>query len=119
MEHPTTTLIDLECSICGERHDAGRVQTVCRACGRALLARYDLDAAAPAFRRRAYRDRPPDMWRYGEVLPIGDRSAVVTLDVCPEGGATIAALRHLLDDGLLDGDERVVVFNCGSGLKYR
>ncbi len=37
----------------------------------------------------------------------------------PEGGATIAALRHLLADGRLDRDERVVVFNCGSGLKYR
>ena len=41
------------------------------------------------------------------------------IDFCPEGGATIAALRHLLVDGLLDRDERVVVFNCGSGLKYR
>ncbi len=45
--------------------------------------------------------------------------ALEGVDVCPEGGATIAALRHLLDGGLLDRDETVVVFNCGSGLKYR
>ncbi len=68
MNEPTaTTLLDLECSICGERHDAARIQTTCRVCGRALLACYDLDAAAPAFRRREYRDRPPSMWRYAEV----------------------------------------------------
>ena len=79
MKKSTSTLIDLECSICGERHDAGQVQTVCRACGRALLARYDLDAAAPAFRRGEYRRRPPDMWRYAEVLPIRDPAAIVTL----------------------------------------
>jgi threonine synthase len=37
---------------------------------------------------------------------------------CPEGAATHAALRRLVDDGWVDGDERVVLFNTGSGLKY-
>ncbi len=36
----------------------------------------------------------------------------------PEGGATAAALRRLLDRGLLRPDEEVVLFNTGSGLKY-
>jgi len=36
----------------------------------------------------------------------------------PEGGATVAAARRLLDRGWLRGDERVVLFNTGSGLKY-
>ncbi|HEX6939752.1 MAG TPA: threonine synthase [Longimicrobiales bacterium] len=36
----------------------------------------------------------------------------------PEGGATAAALRPLLDRGLLRPDEEVVLFNTGSGLKY-
>jgi threonine synthase len=34
-----------------------------------------------------------------------------------EGAATYAALPHLLRSGFLNGDERVVLFNTGSGLK--
>ncbi len=37
---------------------------------------------------------------------------------CPEGGATVAALRRLRQDGTLRADERVVIFNTGTGLKY-
>ncbi len=37
---------------------------------------------------------------------------------CPEGAATLAALRRLVEDGQVDRDERVVLFNTGSGLKY-
>ena len=36
----------------------------------------------------------------------------------PEGAATFAALAHLRSSGFLAGDERVVLFNTGSGLKY-
>ena len=38
--------------------------------------------------------------------------------ICPEGAATLAAVRRLRADGWLAGDERVVVLNTGSGLKY-
>ena len=36
----------------------------------------------------------------------------------PEGGATLAALLKLKEQGLVDKDERVVLFNTGSGYKY-
>ncbi|MCA1797982.1 MAG: threonine synthase [Xanthomonadaceae bacterium] len=36
----------------------------------------------------------------------------------PEGGAALAALYRLLDEGLVDRDERIVLFNTGSGYKY-
>jgi threonine synthase len=36
----------------------------------------------------------------------------------PEGGATLAAARKLLAGGWIREDERVVLFNTGSGLKY-
>ena len=36
----------------------------------------------------------------------------------PEGAATLVAARHLLASGWLHKDERVVLFNTGSGLKY-
>lgn len=37
---------------------------------------------------------------------------------CPEGAATLAAAIRLREQGLLDADERVVLFNTGAGLKY-
>ena len=40
------------------------------------------------------------------------------LFVCPEGAATFAALKYLIDDGKVDKDEKVVLFNTGSGIKY-
>ena len=36
----------------------------------------------------------------------------------PEGAATVAGLRHLVQSGWIRPDERVVLFNTGSGLKY-
>ncbi|MEX2561793.1 MAG: threonine synthase [Nitriliruptoraceae bacterium] len=38
--------------------------------------------------------------------------------LCPEGAATVAGLDALMAGGLIEPDERVVLFNCGSGLKY-
>jgi threonine synthase len=37
---------------------------------------------------------------------------------CPEGGATLAALRRLRANGAVEDGARVVLFNTGSGLKY-
>jgi len=37
---------------------------------------------------------------------------------CPEGGATLAAVEALLDDGWIEPHERVVLFNTATGLKY-
>jgi threonine synthase len=36
-----------------------------------------------------------------------------------EGAATVAALLHLVEQGWLSADERILVFNTGSGLKHR
>ncbi len=36
----------------------------------------------------------------------------------PEGGATMAAYRQAMADGRVRKDERVVLFNCATGLKY-
>jgi len=41
------------------------------------------------------------------------------IDVCPEGGAAWAALDKLRQDGFVDPSDTVVVFNTGTGLKYR
>ncbi len=46
-------------------------------------------------------------------------AAATGVDVCPEGGAAWAATRRLRQSGWIAEGERVVVFNTGTGLKYR
>ena len=40
------------------------------------------------------------------------------LMLCPEGGATLAAAKRARERGLIGPDDRVVLFNCATGLKY-
>ena len=63
----------------------------------------------------------------GRALGVGDPAILNAVDacakkdgllLCPEGGATLAAYRQALRDGEVDEDERVVLFNCATGLKY-
>jgi threonine synthase len=46
-------------------------------------------------------------------------SALTGVDVCPEGGAAWAAVEALRERGWIRPSERVVMFNTGTGLKYR
>jgi len=54
-----------------------------------------------------------EMLRYARVM--GSRSGVFP---APEGAACLAAQAHLLEGGWIGKDEKVVLFNTGSGLKY-
>ena len=38
--------------------------------------------------------------------------------MCPEGAATYVAYRKALDDGRITATDRVVLYNCATGLKY-
>lgn len=40
------------------------------------------------------------------------------LFVCPEGGAAVSGIRQLVEQGWIDKEEQVILFNTGSGLKY-
>lgn len=75
----STTYLGLQCSICGHEHCKDQPQTFCTECGRALLARYDLQAAKSAFMEGTFRQRAGNMWRYLEVLPVDDVDEIVTL----------------------------------------
>ena len=75
MNDPTdnpSTLSHLECGLCGERHDADRLWNLCAKCGKPLLARYDLAAAAAMVGPAALACREATMWRYRELLPVRD-----------------------------------------------
>ena len=79
MAHWRSFLGHLECTACGLRHDADRLQTVCTACGKVLFARYDLDGARRAVRPSDFACRRWDMWRYWELLPVRDAANVISL----------------------------------------
>ncbi|MBX3498593.1 MAG: threonine synthase [Alphaproteobacteria bacterium] len=44
-----------------------------------IVVRYDLEAAAKAVSKDALKDRPQDMWRFRELLPVTEDRNVVTL----------------------------------------
>ena len=44
--------------------------------------------------------------------------ALEGLLLCPEGAATYAAYRRALEEGRIETSDRVMLFNCGNGLKY-
>ena len=72
-------ITELECTYCHETYSADEPHRVCDECGKVLYARYDLDGAARALDRAALRDRPANMWRYFEVMPVRDEENVITL----------------------------------------
>ena len=73
-----SALSHLECSRTWERYDADVVQGLSKA-GAPLLARYDLDEVRATVTPEDISRRPPDLWRYHEVLPVRDHNHVVTL----------------------------------------
>ena len=73
-------LTELRCSSCGRGHEPGRLHNVCEACGKPLLAGYDLAAAGAALTTSVLAQRPDaSLWRYREVLPVRDPAHVVSL----------------------------------------
>ncbi|HTK55862.1 MAG TPA: pyridoxal-phosphate dependent enzyme, partial [Gemmatimonadales bacterium] len=48
-----------------------------------------------------------------------EHSKLEGIDLSPEGGASLAALAHLLAARQVDPEERVVAFNTGAGWLYR
>ncbi|HEY8884303.1 MAG TPA: threonine synthase, partial [Chloroflexota bacterium] len=65
-------LSHLECSACGEIGAADEIHNVCPACGKVLLARYDLERARAVLPREALNGRVASLWRYAELLPVRD-----------------------------------------------
>lgn len=57
-------------------------------------------------------------WSVRTLVLAGDRWHIPGPHAAPEGAATFAALAPLVASGFLGGDERVVLFNTGTGLKY-
>ena len=74
-----STLTHLECGYCGARYDHDQLINLCPECGKPLLARYDLEAAAKTLTKDALRGRESSLWRYEEVLPVQNDWAMLRL----------------------------------------
>jgi threonine synthase len=82
----------IECTVCGQRHEAGRLLTVCQVCGQMLAVRYDLPRVAAAVSKETLQSRPPGMYRFRELLPLAAGEEPVTLG---EGGTPLLELPRL------------------------
>src|SRR3954465_2981908 len=91
----------LECSLTGERYEAGEVHNLSRA-GKPLLVRYDLEAAAKTLTRASLAARQPGMWKWRELLPLPEGAEPVSLG---EGETPIVALPNTGGPDLLVKDE--------------
>src|SRR5262245_56650084 len=98
-----TFVSHLESALDGTRFEAGQVHSVHQ--GRPLWVRYDLAAVRRAVAPGAFRDRPPSLWRYRELLPLPLEAEPVTLGEgltpllpCPRLGARLGLDRLLIKD---------------------
>jgi threonine synthase len=73
-----TFVTHLECSFTGERYPADEIHNLSRA-GKPLLVRYDLDGVKRALSKDELARRPPDLWRYRELLPVRRKQDIVSL----------------------------------------
>ena len=83
-----STLTHLECSACGATYDADRLATTCPACGKVLLARYDLERTGRTLTKESLSqgERPNTIWRMAELMPVRDPGNRLTLG---EGGTPL------------------------------
>src|SRR5919204_7022918 len=76
-ERPTF-VTHLECAMMGDRYEADTLHNLSRA-GKPLLVRYDLAGVKKALSKEALSARPPDLWRYRELLPVRRLADIVSL----------------------------------------
>ena len=98
----------LECSLTGERYEAGMPQGLSKA-GRPLLVRYDLDKMAAAITKKEIEAREGGFWRYREFLPVTKSENVIAL------GETTTPLMQLptMASKLNVNSERLIVKDEG------
>ena len=73
-----TFVTHLECSETGEKYPADEIHNLSRV-GKPLLVRYDLDGVKRALSKADLANRPPDLWRYRELLPVRRKEDIVSL----------------------------------------
>ncbi|HIL72320.1 MAG TPA: threonine synthase [Verrucomicrobia bacterium] len=68
----------LECGLKGDRYSADQIHGLSKA-GKPLLVKYDLKELASTVTRHELAQRPADIWRYREFLPVRKTENIVSL----------------------------------------
>lgn len=71
--------LHLECSYCGKKYKADRIQNLCPECKKPLLAKYDLTKAALLDKSALINVNENSMWRYAQLLPVRSAKNVLSL----------------------------------------
>jgi threonine synthase len=69
----------LECSKCGNKLEPERRWNLCSVCGKPLVVLYDLKKIRKAVKREELTKRPPNLWRYKEMLPLKSDQSILSL----------------------------------------
>ena len=101
IERPTF-VTHLECAMEGDHYPSDQVYNLSRA-GKPLLVRYDLAGVKQALSKDALKQRPADMWRYRELLPVRKCADIVSL-----GEVMTPLIRLPKLSGKLGGGEIIV-----------
>lgn len=80
------TQFELRCIECGHQHDMARPAYSCSKCGNLLEVKLDVRSSRERLAKANHLQRPLSVWRYRELIPIGERSKAYSLD---EGGTQL------------------------------
>ena len=94
-----SAITHLECTLTGERFDASHPHRTNPANGKPLFARYDLKKAKVTLTKDSLADRPRNIWRYREVMPVIDDDNIITLG---EGGTPLLKAERLAEEVGMD-----------------
>lgn len=76
--HRKTFVTHLECGMEGDHYKADVLHGLSKA-GKPLLVRYDLEGIRKAITKEELAERPADLWRYREFLPVRKTRNIVSL----------------------------------------
>ncbi|HYB92833.1 MAG TPA: threonine synthase, partial [archaeon] len=82
----------VQCINCGEKYRPDEIIYVCKKCGNILDVRYDYEEVSRTLKASDWKKRPLGVWKYRELLPILDKSKIITLN---EGGTNLYHCKRL------------------------
>ncbi len=93
-DHASTAFIGAKCSRCGEEYSPEEVESLCTKCKGVLLIQHDYRRVSEEMSRESLERRIPSVWKYAELLPIRERTSVVSLG---EGGTHLHECLRLME----------------------
>ena len=82
----------LECTQCGKTYPHDELSKISPCCNKVLFARYNLAQLKADKTREDWIDRPSNMWRFAELMPVVNPDNILTLG---EGGTPLLTANQL------------------------